>query len=232
MIAVFWLWMLASRLGMLGIVVLVATVPWWLTLLPEDTPTVLTAVLEVTARLLVGKAEFEALLVQQAVKIGDEENAAVATSLQQAKQRADATPSSCSCECATQLQDVQTEKKSMALLLTKRTEDLATMEDELAETKTELEENKLLAQDARRVPALMAIIEGLHSELEAAKELLVDKEREVQDGERQVCEKERELGELVDELEALRNSESRARAGAAATAVSARLFHTFSVMSV
>ena len=31
-IAVFWLWMLASRLGMLAVIILVATAPWWPTL--------------------------------------------------------------------------------------------------------------------------------------------------------------------------------------------------------
>ncbi|TFK92858.1 hypothetical protein K466DRAFT_581540 [Polyporus arcularius HHB13444] len=99
----------------------------------------------------------------------------------------------------------------MALELAKQTE-------ELAETKSELDESRLLAQDAKGIPVLLETIGNLKSELDAAKELLVQKERGLQEEKKQVCEKEQELGELVDELEALRVSEYRARAGAAETA--------------
>ncbi|RPD80732.1 hypothetical protein L226DRAFT_118721 [Lentinus tigrinus ALCF2SS1-7] len=231
-IAVFWLWMLASRLGMLAVILLVASAPWWLALLPEDTPTLLATAYKTTTRLLVG--EMEALFVQQATEINglivslqasQAENEALTVRLREAEQRMDEGAfNSCESEFVGKLQDAQIEMMSMALTLTEKTEELATKESELEETKAELEESKLLAQDAKRIPALVNMIEDLQGELETAKELLVEKERSLQDEREQVCEKEQELGELVDELEALRDAEYRARTGAAGTAVSSLSF--------
>ncbi|RDX53710.1 hypothetical protein OH76DRAFT_1143029 [Lentinus brumalis] len=217
-IAAFWLWMLASRLGFLAIVGLVASAPWWSALLPEDTPALLGAACKAATRLLVEDPQFEAQLAQQAAQTDDltarlqtsqAENKALEARVQQAEQRAEAPHRWC--QFAGKLQDAQIEMMSMALELAKQTE-------ELAQTKSELDESRLLVRDAKGIPVLLETIGNLKSELDAAKELLVQKERRLQEEEKQICEKEQELGELVDELEALRVSEYRARAGAAETA--------------